>query len=222
MKKENSFTEENYLKAIYKLSSGGKKAVYTNDIALSLNTKAASVTDMMRKLSKKKYILYKKYYGVTLSDAGKKVALAVIRKHRLWEHFLVEKLKFKWDEVHFIAEQLEHIRSEELIEKLDSFLNHPRFDPHGDPIPDPNGRMQIQETVPLSLLKKKGRCIMMGVIDHSPEFLRHLEKLNLTLGNEITIHEITSYDGSMKISAGDHPELFISRHIADNILVSVR
>jgi DtxR family transcriptional regulator, Mn-dependent transcriptional regulator len=137
-----SYTEENYLKAIYHLAAGGAKAVLTNEIADSMNTKAASVTDMIKKLSTKNFISYEKYYGVKITRQGKTEALTIIRKHRLWETFLVQKLHFSWDEVHEIAEQLEHIQSPLLIEKLDEFLNYPKADPHGEPIPDRNGKVK--------------------------------------------------------------------------------
>ena len=139
-----SLTEENYLKAIYHLSDGGSKAVLTNELAEAMSTKAASVTDMIKKLSAKEVITYEKYYGVNITAQGKNEALMVIRKHRLWETFLVDKLGFAWDEVHDVAEQLEHINSPRLIEKLDEFLGYPKVDPHGDPIPDNKGKIKIQ------------------------------------------------------------------------------
>ena len=139
-----SYTEENYIKAIYHLADGGKKTVLTNEIAEVMKTKAASVTDMIKKLSQKNFISYEKYYGVKMTKHGKNEALTIIRKHRLWETFLVQKLQFNWDEVHEIAEQLEHIQSPLLIEKLDAFLNYPKADPHGEPIPDSNGKVQVQ------------------------------------------------------------------------------
>src|SRR5687767_1418769 len=152
-----SFTEENYLKTIYRLSEGGAKAVLTNEIAELMSTKPASVTDMVKKLSLKNLIGYEKYYGVKITKHGKSEALMVIRKHRLWETFLVEKLNFSWDEVHDVAEQLEHIQSNLLIEKLDEFLGFPTSDPHGHPIPDKNGKIQQVRQVPLaeSALSKK-------------------------------------------------------------------
>src|SRR6478735_8292424 len=135
----HSFTEENYLKAIYKLQEVNGEPVATSELAKALVVNAASVTDMLKKLAKKRFILYQKMKGVKLSERGKQVAVSVIRNHRLWEFFLVNKLGFRWDAVHEIAEQLEHIHSEELIVKLDSYLGYPRSDPHGDPIPDANG-----------------------------------------------------------------------------------
>ena len=142
----HSFTEENYLKAIYHLSTGNNSVVSTNQIAEITNTKAASVTDMLKKLAEKKLINYIKYQGVTLTEAGKNAAVNIVRKHRLWEVFLVEKLGFKWDEVHDIAEELEHINSESLINRLDDFLGNPAADPHGDPIPDRSGTIHQKKT----------------------------------------------------------------------------
>src|SRR5215204_5861291 len=144
-----SFTEENYLKTIYRLSDGGTESVATNSIAEAMNTKAASVTDMIKKLSGKNLISYEKYYGVKITKAGRSAALSVVRKHRLWETFLVEKLNFNWDEVHDVAEQLEHIQSPLLIEKLDEFLSHPIADPHGHAIPDKNGKIHVAQQIPL-------------------------------------------------------------------------
>jgi len=146
---ETSFTEENYIKAIFKLEElNQSKAVSTNDIAIKLSMQPASVTDMIKRLAEKKIVSYKKYHGVLLTVKGKKIALTIIRKHRLWEVFLVKKLNFKWDEVHEIAEQLEHINSNELVEKLDDFLGNPKFDPHGDAIPDKEGNMRVVNSIP--------------------------------------------------------------------------
>ena len=148
----NSFTEENYLKEIFKLMEQQGTDVSTNSIAEKLGTKAASVSDMLKKLSDKKLINYQKYQGVSLSPKGKKVALGIIRNHRLWEVFLVEKLNFKWDEVHEMAEELEHINSKEMVQRLDKYLGFPKFDPHGDPIPDGNGKIGTQKSRILSQL----------------------------------------------------------------------
>src|SRR5688572_30568010 len=188
----NFLTEENYLKIIYKILESSP-VVYTNDIASRANTRAASVTDMLRKLSKKKYINYKKYNGVTLTPMGKKVALNIIRKHRLWEMFLVEKLGFGWDEVHEVAEQLEHIHSDKLVEQVEKALNYPKFDPHGDPIPDKNGKIVIQKSLLLSQLKKNEECLMTGVIDHSRQFLQYLDTVGIRLGNSFRVKEVASY-----------------------------
>lgn len=215
----NSFTEENYLKAIYKLIEKDGEVVTTNAIAEKINTRAASVTDMLKKLSLKKLINYQKYQGVTLTTKGEKAALDIIRKHRLWEMFLVEKFNFKWDEVHDVAEQLEHIHSEKLIEELDKFLNYPKTDPHGDPIPDSKGKLHIQRSKLLAQFTKGSICIMTGVVDHSSAFLQYLDKIGLVLGNEIKIKEIIEFDRSLQIQINKKITLFISNDVAKNILV---
>lgn len=213
----NSLTEENYLKAIYKLLEKDA-VVYTNGIALMMKTKAASVTDMLKKLAKKKLINYQKYNGVSLTLSGKKVAVAIIRKHRLWEMFLVDKLNFKWDEVHDVAEQLEHIQSEKLINQVEKILNHPKFDPHGDPIPDRNGKFTEKKSVLLSEIKKNSLCTMTGVVDHSEKFLRYLDNSGINLGNEIKVKEIVDYDKSIHILV-KRKNIYISGEVAKNILV---
>jgi len=158
-----SEAEENYLKAIFKISEKEDRPVSTSAIAAEMNTSAASVTDMIKKLSEKALVLHEKYRGVVLTDAGSGIAKKLIRKHRLWEVFLVNKLDFSWDEVHAIAEQLEHIHSDRLIERLDDFLGFPRFDPHGDPIPDAEGNMVLRKQVLLSELKEGNSCVIVGV-----------------------------------------------------------
>lgn len=215
----HSFTEENYLKAIYKLVEQQGNTVTTNAIAKEMNTKAASVTDMLKRLAEKKLIHYQKYQGVNLSEKGQKIALSIIRKHRLWEMFLVEKLNFKWDEVHEVAEQLEHINSDKLIEQLDKFLDFPKTDPHGDPIPDANGKLKSSKSSPLSKLFKNDHCTVTGVIDHHPDFLRYLDDSGISLGDEISIKEIIPFDRSFQIMINRQNNLFISKQIADNILV---
>jgi DtxR family Mn-dependent transcriptional regulator len=216
-----SFTEENYIKAIFKLESSKKeKAIATNDIALSLSTQPASVTDMIKRLSDKKIISYKKYYGVSLTKKGRDIALSVVRKHRLWEVFLVNKLHFKWDEVHDIAEQLEHINSPELINKLDDFLGNPKVDPHGDVIPDRNGKMGNQLSFPLSQINKKQTVVFCGVLNHDPKFLQHLTTLNLSLGDNIKINSLNDYDRSFKVKIKDNKNIFLSELVASSILVS--
>ncbi|MEO5911936.1 MAG: metal-dependent transcriptional regulator [Pelobium sp.] len=214
-----SFTEENYLKTIYHLSSPDKETVNTNAISESLRTKAASVTDMLRKLAEKELINYEKYQGVTLTDSGKAKAITIIRKHRLWEVFLVDKLDFKWDEVHDLAEELEHIHSEKLINKLDEFLGFPNVDPHGDPIPDKNGVLKSPDLVPVSkmLVGESGK--ISGVREHSKEFLQYLEKTGLILGQSIMIKEKIPFDGSIILSMEEKIHT-ISREVAKNLLVS--
>lgn len=217
-----SFTEENYLKAIYSLLEQEGDVVTTNAIAKKIFTKAASVTDMLKKLSEKKLINYQKYQGVTLSSKGKKVALNIIRKHRLWEMFLVEKLEFKWDEVHDVAEQLEHINSDKLIEQIDKFLCYPKVDPHGDPIPDAKGKTNIPKSNLLSTFRKNDICIMTGVVDHSANFLQYLDKTGIALGNEIKIKDIIEFDNSLQISLNKSNSIFISNEVAKNILVKIK
>ncbi|TCD01072.1 metal-dependent transcriptional regulator [Pedobacter psychroterrae] len=215
-----SFTEENYLKIIYHLSLGSTASVQTNAIAEKIQTKPASVTDMIKKLADKQLVNYKKYQGVTLTEKGKLAAINIVRKHRLWEVFLVEKLNFKWDEIHDIAEELEHINSAELIERLDEFLAFPKNDPHGDPIPDKNGNFDNIIFNKLNKLKPGTRGLIMGVNEHSPAFLKHLEKLGLTLGKQIEIIEITEFDGSIELVV-ETKKISLSREIAKHILIKI-
>jgi len=218
----NSFTEENYLKAIYKLIESGGAVISTNAIAEKMSTKAASVTDMLKKLALKKLINYQKYQGVTLTAKGERTALLIIRKHRLWEMFLVEKFNFKWDEVHDVAEQLEHIQSDKLIEELDKFLNYPKADPHGDPIPDAKGKIETQQSKTLSNFTKNDTCVITGVVDHSAVFLQYLDKSGLMPGKEIRIKEAIDFDKSMQIVLNKKQTLFISNDVAKNILVKIK
>lgn len=215
----HSYTEENYLKAIYHLSSVQGLAVSTNQIAEIISTKAASVTDMLRKLSDKKLINYVRYQGVTLTEEGKTAAVQIIRKHRLWEVFLVEKLGFKWDEVHDIAEELEHINSESLINRLDDFLGNPSIDPHGDPIPDRLGKIHHKKMLRITEMTENECGIISGVSEHSSAFLKLLEKLGLTLGAHILIKEIIEFDGSIVLQINETIEKTISREVAKNILI---
>lgn len=215
-----SFTEENYLKAIYRLSDGGSKAVLTNEIAEVMSTKAASVTDMVKKLSLKNMIGYEKYYGVKITRQGKSEALMVIRKHRLWETFLVEKLQFSWDEVHDIAEQLEHIQSNLLIEKLDEFLGFPTSDPHGHPIPDKNGKVQTVRQIALSEAAINKKLVVRSVKDGTPAFLQYLSKIGVYIGATIVILEKVEFDGSLEVLIDGKKKAFISREGAENLLAN--
>ncbi|MDA9555846.1 metal-dependent transcriptional regulator [Pelobium sp.] len=215
-----SFTEENYLKTIYHLNTDENGTVSTNSISESLQTKAASVTDMLKKLADKELINYAKYQGVTLTALGKQKAISIIRKHRLWEVFLVDKLNFKWDEVHDLAEELEHINSEILINRLDEFLNFPENDPHGDPIPDKNGILKSQELVPVSKMNIGDEGKISGVREHSKNFLQYLEKTGLTLGCLIKIVDKIAFDDSVIIEIHSK-EQTISREVAKNLLVAI-
>ncbi|MFN0290881.1 metal-dependent transcriptional regulator [Pedobacter helvus] len=213
-----SYTEENYLKIIYHLSEISNP-VLTNAIAERIQTKAASVTDMIKKLSEKGLINYVKYQGVTLTEKGKSTAINIVRKHRLWEVFLVDKLNFKWDEVHDVAEELEHIQSNLLVERLDEFLDFPRVDPHGDPIPDKHGNFAELALIKLSKLKSGDKGTITGVSEHSSSFLKHLEKLSLTLGKRIEIIDVLDFDGSVELWV-EQQKTNISREVAKHILIT--
>jgi len=215
-----SFTEENYLKAIYSLSRRQEGDVSTNALAELTATKAASVTDMLRKLADKQLIHYKKYQGVRLTDEGERLALQVIRRHRLWEVFLVEKLGFGWDAVHDIAEELEHIRSDELVVRLDAFLGNPQFDPHGDPIPTHAGHMPQTGYRKLTDVAVGEGVRLMAVLEHSTEFLQHLDRSDLTLGCAVTIQDINSFDKSVLVQTGAGRTVFVSQDVARNLLVT--
>jgi len=213
-----TFSEENYLKAIYHLEIDSDKVISTNSIAKKLETKASSVTDMIQKLSEKEVVVYKKYQGVTLTDFGRKTAANIVRKHRLWEVFLVEKLNFSWDEVHDVAEQLEHIKSPKLIDQIDAFLGFPTHDPHGDPIPDKEGNLKTIEKSLLSTLSKNESGICVGVNDSSSEFLKFLDKKGVTLGKQITVLEKEDFDASLLIEI-DNNKLSVSNKIASNLYI---
>lgn len=214
-----SLAEENYLKAIYHLAANGE-SVLTNEIAEAMQTKAASVTDMLKKLSAKSLIHYQPYYGVTITTRGKSQALTVIRKHRLWETFLVQKLGFSWDEVHEVAEQLEHIQSKRLIDKLDEYLGHPTVDPHGDPIPDEEGRIKSLPLVAMELAKPGSKGTITSVKDSDPELLKYLQKIGATPGKKVTVVSREAYDGSVEILL-DKKSIFISKEVSQNILLSI-
>lgn len=211
-------SEENYLKVIYHLSNLSPKGVNTNAIAAMLDTKASSVTDMLKKLSEKDWINYQKYQGVSLTDKGKLNAKIIVRKHRLWEVFLVEKLDFAWDEVHEVAEELEHIKSEKLINQLDQYLNFPSFDPHGDPIPNAKGEIIKIEKQLVSEIEVGNTITCVGVKDTSVDFLQYLNKQNISLGTKIKVLEKEPFDGTLKIEI-NNSVLVISDKIANNLYV---
>ncbi len=216
-----SVTEENYLKAVFLLVDSQQEncLVNTNTLSQTLNTTAGSVTDMLKKLNEKELIHYIPYKGVNLTDKGKKIAIFTIRKQRLWEYFLVTHLKFSWDKVHQIAEQLEHIDSEELIEKLDEYLGHPEYDPHGDPIPNAKGEFPQRQTLLLSDVVIHQKVIIAGVLTHNPDFLQFLDRLGLLIGTEIEIREKIPFDDSMLIHLKQNKEVIINRSVTNNILV---
>jgi DtxR family Mn-dependent transcriptional regulator len=216
-----SSTEENYIKAIYKLSGKEKKAISTNSIALAMNTAAASVTDMLKRLKEKGYIHHEKYKGTKMLSKGMRCALVLLRKHRLWETFMVEKLNFNWDEVHIVAEQLEHIQSEKLIDSIDAFLGFPKFDPHGDPIPDKNGHVEPLKQTFLSELEIGAQAVIVGVKEHSSPFLQYLEKMHLILGTKVEVITVFEYDNSLLIKIKDSKECTLSHKVAKNLFISL-
>ncbi|MDI9256201.1 MULTISPECIES: metal-dependent transcriptional regulator [Flavobacterium] len=211
-------SEENYIKVIYHLSLVSPKGVNTNAIAGMLETKASSVTDMLKKLSEKDLVSYQKYQGVSLTENGLLSAKMIVRKHRLWEVFLVEKLAFNWDEVHEIAEELEHIKSEALINKLDAFLGFPAFDPHGDPIPNEKGVIQKVNKLLLSEAELNKEYYCIGVKDSSSEFLKYLDKQKIALGSTFKVIERESFDDTLTVEINAQ-EKIISNKIANNLYV---
>ena len=212
-------SEEDYIKAIFNLSEFGNKQVSTNSISKVLKIEPASVTDMIKKLSHKKLIYHQKYKGCKISKNGMKIALQIIRKHRLWEVFLHDKLKFKWDKIHDIAEQLEHISSNKLIDRLDDFLNYPKIDPHGDPIPNKLGVIESNEKISLFDLENFDSCIVARIIKEDQNFFKLLKKLNIEIGTKIKVLEKLDYDDSLEIII-DNKKILISNKIASNIKVS--
>ncbi len=213
-------TEENYIKSVYHISKQGEDSVSTNAIAKAMETKASSVTDMVKKLSEKNLVNYVKYKGVSLTEKGQFVAKSIIRKHRLWEVFLVEKLNFTWDKVHEVAEQLEHIKSEKLINELDAFLEFPKYDPHGDPIPDKDGNFKALDKTLLINADTNAKYKCIGVKDTSSEFLQYLDNNKIALGTIITVNHKEPFDNSLKISKNNQ-ELMISQNVAKNIFVTL-
>ena len=213
-----SQAEENYIKEIYALEEDTSQLVSTNAIAKKMRTKASSATDMLQKLNQKGLVVYTKYKGAKLSAKGKSKAMAIVRKHRLWETFLVEKLGFSWDEVHDIAEQLEHIQSKTLTNRLDAFLEYPSFDPHGHPIPNVNGKIVASESTLLAELKIHEGGILVGVKDSSDHFLKYLSKINITIGDHIKVLDIEPFDNSVTIS-NKTAKLTISGSVANNLYI---
>jgi DtxR family Mn-dependent transcriptional regulator len=215
-----TLSEENYLKAIYHLGNQVGETVSTNAIAEQIDTKASSVTDMVKKLAEKELANYIKYQGVSLTETGRLTAMSVIRKHRLWETFLVNKLNFSWHEVHEIAEQLEHIKSEKLIDKLDDFLDNPTHDPHGDPIPDKNGNYTKIKSKSILDISAGSQGVLISVKDSSKAFLKYLNKNELALGDMIKVVEFEPFDESFTIETKSKT-MSISKNVAENLYLSV-
>jgi DtxR family Mn-dependent transcriptional regulator len=215
-----SFTEENYLKALLKLTMENKdrEEAGTNELAANLGVKPATVNDMLKKLKEKKLISYEKYGKITLTKTGRKAGLDVLRKHRLWETFLYEKLEFSWDEVHQVAEQLEHIQSQKLVDKLDKFLGYPEIDPHGDVIPNAKGELKYRYRVTLSQIEPGKSCKMVAVKDNSAPFLQYVIEVGLGINNLMKVVSIHPYDDIIQIEVNGKISS-VSRKFADNIFV---
>jgi len=212
-------SEENYLKAIYKISQKKGVPVSTNDLARELSTSAASVTDMIKKLNQKSLVSYQPYQGTSLTDQGSRSATMLVRGHRIWEAFLVQKLNYGWDEVHDMAEQLEHIRSEDLVDRLEEFLGFPRFDPHGEPIPDRKGKFTLRSRVLLSSLEPGDHAEVIGVALHDSHFLKFLGDMHIEMGSNLEVMDAFDYDASMRIRIESHPTSMVSPAITQNIYV---
>jgi DtxR family Mn-dependent transcriptional regulator len=213
-----SASEENYIKSIYRLQ-GKTEKVNTNSLAGYLNMRAASVTDMLKRLKTKKLLEYKKYYGFRLNDSGNKEALKIIRRHRLWEFFLVTMLGMEWDKVHAIAEELEHVSSNDLIKRLDNFLGQPKIDPHGDPIPDANGKMPVLNQVSLNNLSLKKNGIVSSVGSQTQQMMEMLNHYGISIGSQIKVLKTFAFDGSLQIKISKQPACIISGQAAQNIFV---
>ena len=215
-----SSSKENYLKAIFHLQEEGG-IVTTNALANELQTRAASVTDMLKKLKTQKLLLYEKYKGFKLSNEGKKVALQIIRKHRLWEYFLVEKLRFGWEEVHEMAEELEHISSKKLVDRLDEFLGFPKTDPHGDPIPDGSGKISMKQQVSLLDLPLNVSAEVSNISDQSTEMLELLKHKSISIGTKLEVKKRFAFDNSIELKLKNQPAITISENVAKKVFVIV-
>lgn len=214
-----SISEENYIKAIFHLQQQDGFAT-TNEVAYELSTKPASVTDMMKKLKVKKLLHYEPYQGFRLSSEGNKVAIDIIRRHRLWEYFLSEKLNFTWDEVHEVAEDLEHVSSKKLIDRLDEFLGFPKFDPHGDPIPDIKGNITVTRVISLQDLAINTKAIVSNIKDQSTEILEVLQHKSISIGTRLEVKKKFDFDNSLEVKIGRQPVITISEQLSKNIFVT--
>lgn len=215
-----TLSEENYLKSIYNLEKQGLKKITPTAIAEALSNNPASVVDMIKKLTEKQLLEYEKTKGVKLTGIGKEIAISVVRKHRLWEVFLLEKLGYGWDEVHDIAEQLEHVHHSDLADRLDKFLGRPQYDPHGDPIPKANGETAITYKTLLAEIEEGKTCRVVAVKDTSTAFLQYLKKLEIGIGTKITLIEKIPFDNSIVIMIGNTVKTTVSKIFAENLLVN--
>lgn len=214
-----SSSKENYIKAIFHLQEEDG-IVTTNALARQLDTRAASVTDMLKKLKTQKLLLYEKYRGFRLSPEGRRMALQIIRKHRLWELFLVKKLRFGWEEVHEMAEELEHISSKKLVDRLDEFLGYPKSDPHGDPIPDSSGKVALKKQMNLLDMKLNIPGVVSNISDQSPQMLELLRDKGLALGTRVEVKKRFSFDNSVELKLKNLPAVTISGNVAKNVYVT--
>ncbi len=212
-----SLSEENYLKAIFHLADK-ENTVTINEISKFLDVKMPSVNNMMKKFAEKNWVRYESYKPLKITDSGKKQAALVVRKHRLTEMFLVEKMNFGWENVHEIAEQLEHIHSETFFDKMDEILNFPKYDPHGEPIPDKDGNIIDQDLKKLSECEKHQKVIFTSVTISDDDFLTYLNIKNLELGKEIEVLDIEIFDKSMTVKIDKTPTV-LSKIVCDKILV---
>ncbi len=214
-----SISKEDHLKAIFHLQQE-QGVVTTNALAAALQTRPASVTDMLKKLKDQKLLIYERYKGFKLNNDGRKAAVQIIRKHRLWEYFLVKKLQFGWDEVHEIAEELEHIGSKKLIDRLDAYLGFPDTDPHGDPIPDSQGRLPMRRQVNLSQLPTGKIVQVAGIASQTPEMLEVLQHNHIRLGTKLEIRKKFPFDDSLEVKVRNRPPVTLSSRVAKNVLVN--
>ncbi|MBV9963459.1 MAG: metal-dependent transcriptional regulator [Parafilimonas sp.] len=219
MQPNYSAAEENYIKSIYHLQQLNE-SVSTNALADHLKAKPASITDMLKKLQSKGLLNYNPYKGFKLSREGNKAALIIIRRHRLWEYFLVDQLQFNWEEVHEVAEELEHVRSKKLVDKLDAFLGFPKLDPHGDPIPDGNGKINVVQQLPLSDLPLNQPAVITSVQNQSSELLSFLSSRNIVIGTKLEVKRKLPFDNSVEIKFKNRQSLNISEQIANAIHVN--
>ena len=214
-----SVSEENYIKSIYHLQQNAE-SVTTNALADHIKTKPASVTDMLKKLQIKNLVNYNPYKSFRLSKEGNKAALNIIRRHRLWESFLVNQLQFNWNEIHEVAEQLEHVTSRKLVDKLDAFLGYPRFDPHGDPIPDSNGKLNQQKQMPLFELPLHTTAVITSVQNQSSDLLTFLTNRNISIGTKLEVKQKLNFDNSLEVKIKNKQPFYISEQIANAIQVN--
>jgi DtxR family Mn-dependent transcriptional regulator len=214
-------SEENYLKAIYELSEFGHRRVNTNDLAEAVKSKPSSATDMIKKLAIKGLIEHQKYRGVKLTESGTNTALKILRKHRLWETFLVHTLNFSWDEVHESAEQLEHVNAPLLINRLDEFLGFPTRDPHGDPIPDQNGILRKNGDILLSDVEAGAVYSIVRVKDSTNSFLKHLDEIEINLQTSLLVIDKYPYDESIKVRINNDKEMVLSGKSCNNLYVNL-